>query len=197
MHGATACDSMEDALVNFGRWVLVSIFNDDASAALDGKRSNPVWHELVRRAGGPTLHLSRKLLYVAIQIAAHDKRINDEAWRKLEPGRKELLLPIGDERVMREAAQRVLAAKMTHRATRAYVQTLREEFATSEAPSRITPKSLLSRLRGLRETVATEAATKKITASLATAKAVDRQQVLRELKALEKWAVKVRNEIER
>ena len=92
---------MEDALVAFGRWLLVQVFDDDAGAALAGRHHNPVWRSLLARAGGPTLRLSERMLYVAIHIAAHDKRITDEAWRNLEPGRKELLLPLGDEAAMR------------------------------------------------------------------------------------------------
>ena len=72
-------DVMEDALVSFGRWVLVNVFDDDAAAALDGRHDNPVWRDLLARAGGPTLRLSERMLYVALHIAAHDKRITDEA----------------------------------------------------------------------------------------------------------------------
>lgn len=81
-------DVIEDALVSFGRWLLVNVFDDDAAAALEDRRDNPVWRDLLARAGGPTLRLRERMLYVALHIAAHDKRINDEAWRNLEPGRK-------------------------------------------------------------------------------------------------------------
>ena len=94
-------DVMEDALVRFGRWLLVNVFDDDAAAALDDRRLNPVWSDLLARAGGPTLRLSPRLLYVALHIAARDKRITDGAWRALEPGRKQMLLPLGDEGLMR------------------------------------------------------------------------------------------------
>ena len=69
---------MEDALVEYGRWILVHIFGDDAAAALDTKSENPLWTALLARAGGPTLRMSRKVLYVAVEIAARDKRINDD-----------------------------------------------------------------------------------------------------------------------
>jgi hypothetical protein len=145
-----ARDTMEDALVDFGRWILVNVFDDDADAALDGKRDNPVWHELVARAGGPTLRLSRKLLYVAVQIAAHDKRITDETWRGLDSGRKELLLPLGDERLMRKAAQHVVAMKLSARATRQYVQGLAAESGKARQV-RLTGPRLVARLRAVRE----------------------------------------------
>ena len=78
-------DVIEDALVSFGRWVLVNVFDGAAAAALDGRHDNPVWRDLLARAGGPTLRLSARMLYVALHIAAHDKRITDEAWRHRGP----------------------------------------------------------------------------------------------------------------
>ena len=83
-------------------------------------------HGLLARAGGPTLQLNPRLLYVALHIAARDKRIPDQAWRALEPGRKELRLPLGDDALMREAAEHVQAMKLSQRATRAYVGSLRQ-----------------------------------------------------------------------
>ncbi len=126
-------DVMEDALVSFGRWLLVAVFNDDASAALGDRSDNPVWLDMLHRAGGPTLRLSEKMLYVALHIAARDRRITDEAWRNLEPGRKEILLPLGDDGLMRKAAQHVSAMKLTQRATRAYVASLQAESRQDEA----------------------------------------------------------------
>jgi hypothetical protein len=148
-------DVIEDALVSFGRWVLVKVF-DDAAAALDGRHDNPVWRDLLARAGGPTLRLSARMLYVALHIAAHDKRITDEAWRNLEPGRNELLLPLGDESAMRRAAQHVTAMKLTQRATRAYVASLRAEQGEAHK-ARLTPARLTAQVRGFRERVANAA----------------------------------------
>src|SRR5438105_7545890 len=93
---------IEDALVDYGQWILINVFGDDAARALENKSDNPLWLEIVRRAGGPTLALSKKLLYVALEIAARDKRINDGSWRALDAGRKELLLPLADERTVRK-----------------------------------------------------------------------------------------------
>ena len=56
--------------------------------------------------------------YAAVAIAAHDKRINDGTWRRLEPGRKELLLPVGDEKLMRKAATHVMKRKLSLQLTR-------------------------------------------------------------------------------
>ncbi len=131
-------NTVEDALVEYGRWLLVHVFQNDAAAALDEKSENPLWLELLRRAGGPTLQLSRRFLNVAIAIAAHDKRITDDAWRLLEPGRKELLLPLGEEKAMRKAAAHVVKLKLSQRSTRQYVKSLRDE-AGAGAKVRLTP----------------------------------------------------------
>jgi hypothetical protein len=41
--GEATRNVMEDALVDYGRWILVNIFDDDAAAPLDAKRENPLW----------------------------------------------------------------------------------------------------------------------------------------------------------
>ena len=120
---------VEDALVSFGRWMLVYVFESDSTRALATRKDSPLWNELQRRAGGPTLRLSRRFLSVALHIAAHDQRIQDDAWRLLEPGRKELLLPLRQEGALREAAQHVVKLKLSQRATKTYVKTLQAEAA--------------------------------------------------------------------
>lgn len=179
-------DVMEDALVSFGRWLLVQVFDDDAAAALSGRHNNPVWRDLLERAGGPTLRLSERMLYVALHIAARDKRITDEAWRNLEPGRKELLLPLGDEGAMREAAQHVTAMKLTQRATREYVAGVlasRSEGRTL----RLTPGRVTAQVRGFRERVTKGAWQKRAVAALRDVDAGERDAVRREVEALRAW----------
>lgn len=51
--GEECRNRVEDAIVEYGRWGLLHIFDNDAAAALEGKRDNAVWHALVERAGGP------------------------------------------------------------------------------------------------------------------------------------------------
>jgi hypothetical protein len=181
-------DVMEDALSSFGRWLLVQVFDDDASAALSDRRDNPVWRELLERAGGPTLRLSERMLYVALHIAAHDKRITDEAWRSLEPGRKELLLPLSDEAAMRRAAQHVTAMKLTQRATRAYVAGLLAERG-GEREVRLTPKRVTAQVRTFRERVTKSAWQKRAVAALRDADDEELEVVRREVEALRAWSV--------
>ena len=93
--GADLADELQSKVAAFGRWLLDAVFANDAAEALDLKTKNPVWLELVRRAGGPTLRVSSKMLYVALRLAAYDKRITDQTWRGLDAGRKELLMRRG------------------------------------------------------------------------------------------------------
>ena len=55
-------EEIESSVSSFGRWLLGAVFHDDTTAALDDKSQNPVWLELVRRAGGPMLGLSKGAL---------------------------------------------------------------------------------------------------------------------------------------
>jgi hypothetical protein len=144
--GEECRNRVEDAVVEYGRWVLLHIFENDAAAAIEGKRDNAVWHALVERAGGPTMRISRTMLYLCVQIAAHDKRINDEAWRNLEPGRKALLLPLRDEALLRQAAQHVTAMKLTQDATKAYVRSLRSEQGKDVVSKRVQARQIFAGL---------------------------------------------------
>lgn len=75
-------EEVETSVTTYGRWLLGSVFGGDSSAALDDKSNNAVWRELVRRAGGPTLRIGRRMLYVALQLAARDKRVAETLTRR-------------------------------------------------------------------------------------------------------------------
>jgi hypothetical protein len=142
-------EEVESRIGAFGRWLLESVFANDTSAALDLRADNPVWLELVRRAGGPTLAVSRRLLYVALHLAARDKRIADQTWRGLDAGRKELLLPLADDERMREAARHVAKFNLTHQDTRAYVAELTRGAGRPRAV-RLTAPRLSAQVKKLR-----------------------------------------------
>jgi hypothetical protein len=154
-------EEIESKVASYGRWLLGSVFDDDASAALDLKSKNPVWTELVRRAGGPSLRVSRKTLYVAVSLAALDKRIGDQSWRGLDSGRKELLLPLGTPERLREAAKHVSRFNLTQPDTRAYVTALLKEQG-KERQVRLTAPRLVSRMRTLRATLEKGATMKRL-----------------------------------
>ena len=194
--GEETRDAIEDSLLSFGRWALLHIFGDDAVQALERSRANPVWRELVRRAGGPTLRLNSRMLSVALHIAAYDRRIPDEAWRTLDIGRKELLLPLGDEGRMREAAQRTAAFKLTHRATRDMVGAMLEEDGKARSV-RLTGPRLRVRVRKLREAIDGKAFVKKVGRLAKEMDSTSRRQVLRELEALRDAAETLLSKLER
>jgi hypothetical protein len=184
----SARNVMESQLLDFGRWLLVEVFEDDAGSALgDRKRDNPVWRELLARAGGPTLRVSERFLYVSLEIAAHDKRIQDDSWRLLEPGRKELLLPLRDESLMRKAARRVVEMKLSQRATKELVRA--ELAARDEKPtSRVTPQRFHTQIRRFRERVLDTSYHRKIESQLRELPKQDKTAVRDELQALQQWA---------
>ncbi len=181
---------IEDTLVDFGRWVLVNVFNDDASAALARRKDNPVWSELARRAGGPTLGLSQRFLYTALALAAHDKRISDQSWRLLEPGRKELLLPLSDENHMRKAAQHVIAMKLTQRDTQKYVRAILLEQGRGSR-TRVTASLVSSQVRRFRERMSDGDYRRKLQRILQHGETEERSQVRKELVALRTWLSEV------
>ena len=152
---------VEAAVASYGRWLLGAIFRDDAAAALDDHTKNPVFRELVRRAGGPTLRISRHLVYLAVRLAARDKRIVDQSWQGLDAGRKELLLPLGTDDRLREGAQHVSKFNLTHASTKHYVAEMMR--ASGRAPVvRLTVPRLVQRVQRLRETLGGAATLRKV-----------------------------------
>jgi hypothetical protein len=150
LQGERTRDAVDDALIEFGRWVLLHVFANDATAATDLRTSNPVFLELLRRAGGPTLGLSVRAIHLAVHVAARDRRITDPAWRSLTLTRKELLLPLGDDVQIRHAARHVARMGLSHRDTRAYVAQLLLQ-AGKVRQIRVTLPQFTARLRNLRE----------------------------------------------
>ncbi len=131
-------------------------------------------------AGGPTLQLSKRMLYVAVQLAAYDKRITDQTWRGLDPGRKELLLPLGAERRLRDAAQHVAKFNLSQTKTRAYVSTLLAKDGERPA-ARLTAPLLMGRMKKMHETLAGAAVLKRVRALHADLEASERQALAKEI----------------
>jgi hypothetical protein len=131
LEGAKAVEVIEQTVIGYGRWLLLHVFDDDTTAALDDRSENVVWLELLRRAGGPTLKLGEKALYNCLRIAAYDRRITAESFRELDYARKELLLPLREERRLSHAAQHVSALKLSQAATKTYVDSNRSGVGLS------------------------------------------------------------------
>ena len=174
---------LEDSVVAFGRWVLVEVFNNDAKKALDEWGKNPVWLELVRRAGGPSLGVSRTLIYTALRLAANDKRLGDQSWQLLDVGRKQLLLPLREVPKLRQAAQHVMKWNLTQAKTKEYVSQLRAEDGKKPIV-RLTRAGLIGRVRKLRESLGGAATLKRAVELAGKMNAKERAEVLKEMAAL-------------
>jgi hypothetical protein len=183
-------EQVESSVTSYGRWLLGTVFGGDASAALDDKSSNAVWRELVRRAGGPTLRIGRRMLYVALQLAARDKRIADTTWRGLDAGRKELLLPLGDDGRLREAAQHVARFNLTQTSTRQYVSGLLESDGRARAV-RLTVPRIVGHVQRLRATLGTAAALRKVELLREAAEPRQRERAAEEIEQLREVLGKV------
>jgi len=178
--GEDLAEEVEAKVSAYGRWILEAVFQNDTAAALDEKTKNPVWQELVRRAGGPTLRIGRRMLYISVRLAAYDKRITDQTWRGLDAGRKELLLPLREDKRLRDAAQHVTKFNLTQTKTSAYVSELLSE--TDGAPSvRLTLPLLMGRMKKIHESLGGAAILKKVRALHADLDASERQALAGEI----------------
>jgi hypothetical protein len=183
-------EQVESAVTTFGRWILDAVFGGSTSAALDERTKNPVWTELVRRAGGPTLRVSRRILYVAVAIAANDKRITDQAWRGLDAARKELLLPLRSGDAIREAAQQVARFNLTQAKTRELVTaTLGSQGRSRQV--RMTGRGLVSRVRGLRDSLDDAGVLRRVSELGRSLEVSERKRALEEIDRLKEVLGKV------
>ena len=177
-------------MLHYGRFLLDRIFQGDATDALDERTKNPVWNELVRRAGGPTLAISRHTLYVVIRIAANDKRIMDRAWQGLDMGRKELLLPLGEDKLLRQAAQHVSRFNLTQAKTKEYVAAI---LKTENNPPavRLTQSSLTGRIKKARDSLSNATMLPKIRELGAKLDPKARDAVIADLESLRESLLRV------
>lgn len=175
-------EEMETAVLGYGRFLLEKVFGNDTTAALDDKTRNPVWQELVDRAGGPTLGLSRHMLYIALKIAAHDRRITERVWRGLDVARKELLLPLKTTPLWLEAAKRVSDMDMSQAKTKEYVTTLLEQQG-KRRQVRLTAAGLRSRLRAAQRAF-DDAALRRVKSLRGSIEPEERQKLLAEIDEL-------------
>jgi hypothetical protein len=126
-------ESVGDAWADFGRWLFTHVFGEDTKAAIDHREDNPIWQALYALADSAKVRLRQDELERAVLTAAYDKRLNSDAWRALEFGRKWRLLKLKDDKLLRQAAQHVLSANLDTRAIDLYVRRVLEEQQTTTA----------------------------------------------------------------
>jgi hypothetical protein len=177
-------EELEHSITRYGRWLLATVFQDDVSSALDEKTKNPVWLELTRRAGGPTLRISRHVLYVALEIAALDRRVTQQSWRGLDSGRKEELLPLKhDSNGLRRAAQHVSSLNLTRTQAKGYVSEILKEGGKARQV-RLTSAQIVNRVSKLHALLDAASMRKRFGELRAGMKAQEREKVAGEIEKL-------------
>ncbi|CAN5721219.1 hypothetical protein BH09MYX1_BH09MYX1_00650 [soil metagenome] len=141
-----------EKVVEFGRFLLANVFAHDVSAALERKSKNLIWVELLRHTEGPAPRFNRRMLYVALTIAAWDEQLRNTAFHSLDLARKVLLLPLADEKKLKNAASHVAKLDLTQADTRDYVTQLLAQAGKSRQV-RITGKGLAVRAMKLRKSL--------------------------------------------
>ncbi len=183
--GESAREGMEDLLKDYGSWLFVNLFNSDSTQVLENRREHPVWQVLVARAGGSTLRLNERMLTVSLLCAAYDKRLNDDNWRALDLGRKELLLRLESDELLREGARHALNSKLTIRATRDYVLNVLEENGI-ERDLRVSVPRVQTWLSGIQERLTAGGFQKKLALAARDIKRADRRKLQRQVDAIQR-----------
>ena len=173
----------EASLSAYGAWLLQNVFDGDTGAAMADEGEPRVWVELVRRAGGRTLGISRSTLLTAVRVAACDRRVNDGAWRNLDYGRRSLLLSLKEPALLREAAKHVVDLDLTHAQVRDYVSAT---LAGAGRPKqlRVTPDGIKKRVRALTTSLGTPQVLRRVTALRDDMTSEERDALAEELIAL-------------
>jgi hypothetical protein len=120
--GESVRKTVDTAVAEYGQWIFTHVFGGDTTAVIDGRADNALWRELTEVADGPKLRLPAEL------IAAYDQRLNSDAWRALDFSRKSRLVRLGDDKLLRKAAQHALATNLSAKDTEAYVRALLREL---------------------------------------------------------------------
>lgn len=164
--GQALVDTMEAALRRFAQLVVRRAFAEDHASARDpDAHPTPLYSEIIRRAGGPTLKLNAKVISLWVRIAAWERTITSEEFRRLDFTRKQYLLPLADPKKMADAAEHIVALKLTEADTRAYVATIREGTAAAPVP-RLTPRRAGSAIDAFVERLTRHGALSRLEASL-------------------------------
>jgi len=165
----TVQEAIDSQWVEFGQWLFTSVFGEDTRSAIEHRDDNPLWSALFALADSAKVRVRHEELERALLTAAYDKRLNSDAWRALDYGRKWRLLRLEDEKLLRKAATHVLSANLDTRAVDAYVRNLLAE--EGETPVvRVSVPALVGLLDRLSERTSSkgfgrllEAAAKKLT----------------------------------
>jgi|LNFM01.1.fsa_nt_gb hypothetical protein len=161
--GESVRKTVEDAVADYGRWLFAQVFGADSSLVLERRDEHPLWAAILRASDGPRLRLTPEALERAVLCAAYDKRLNSDAWRSLDFGRKARLVRLDDDKLLRKAAQHVLSTNMKTKPLEAYVRELLREHG-APIQSRLTLGRVSSQLARMTERFADRTFVSRVTA---------------------------------
>lgn len=159
--GAAVRTTVDTSWTEYGQWLFAHVFGGDTSSAIDHREDNPVWAALYALADGAKLRVRHDELERAVLTAAYDKRLNSDAWRALDFGRKWRLLKLADDKLLRKAAQHVLSTNMDTRGIDAYVRAVLLEQQEA-VPVRVSVPALVGALDRMQEKLTDRAFTKQL-----------------------------------
>lgn len=180
---AATHDTIERSLVDLGRWLFAHVFGEDSTAVIEHEADNAVWNALLAAADGAKLRLTQEVLRNTVACAAYDKRLNSDAWRSLDLSRKSMLLRIADDKLLRRAAQHVLAANLGVRECEQYARNVIAEQAGEAPPVRVSVPAFRGQLTRLTERVSTRAFVRQLEKASKQLDDDDRQALLAEIEA--------------
>jgi hypothetical protein len=148
--------TIDSTWTDFGRWLFAKVFGEDTVSAIDHREDNPIWAALYALADGPKVRLRHDEIDRAVLCAAYDKRLNSDAWRALDFGRKWRLLRLADDKLMAKGAKHVLATNLDTRKVEVYVRNVLAE-QNIELPTRVNVPAFVSQLGRFHERVSGKA----------------------------------------
>jgi hypothetical protein len=174
--------SLESTWVEFGRWIFAQVFGEDSTAAIDHAQDNPVYAELLWLADGPRLRIRPDEFHRCVLCAAYDKRLNNDAWRALDFGRKWRLLRLQDDKLLRKAAQHVLSSNLDTRGVETYVRNVLSELG-EPVETRVNLQALTNQLQRVTERVTSDAFLARLGAAARHLEGAQRTRVLAQVDA--------------
>lgn len=148
--------TIDSTWTDFGRWLFTHVFGEDTSSAIDHREDNPIWAALYAMADSHKVRLRHDEIDRAVLCAAYDKRLNHDAWRALDFGRKWRLLRLVDDKLLRQAASHVLATNLDTRKVDAYVRNVLAE-QDIELATRVNVPAFVGQLGRIHERVSGKA----------------------------------------
>ncbi len=175
-------ETVDEALSDLGRWLFSRLFGEDSTAVIEHAEDNPLWSALIDAADSAKLRLTEATLRATVLCAAYDKRLNSDAWRALDFSRKSRLLRLEDDKLLRKAAQHVLASNLSTRQVELYARNVLAELG-QPAPTRVNVRQFQGQLAKLTDRVSAKAFARQLQGAAKKLEDDERQALLSQLEA--------------